>query len=78
MDYIEKEEIKTLLEKIRNIETQLYHVIEDYNNTMTECDCEDRAVYDFKYTLNLEGEPYHYHLYCVNCGGFIEPKDIVE
>lgn len=73
-----KERIELALINIDIYERALYGDIESFENTMNECECEDRQVYDFKYTLNLEGEPYHYQLFCINCGGFIEPQDMLE
>ncbi len=75
---LNREDKQIFLDSIRNTERILYKDIESSNNTMNECDCEDRAVYDFKFTLFLEGELYHYQLFCINCGGFVELEDVVE
>ncbi len=73
-----KERIKLALMNINIYERALYRDIESFNNTMNECCCEDRFTYDFKFTLFQNGEPYHYQLFCINCGGFIEVEDIVK
>ena len=45
---------------------------------MTSAHTIKNDILSFVNTLNLEGEPYHFCFFCLNCGGFVEPKDVVE
>lgn len=73
-DPVMEQVIKDMLERVyRNVKL-LERYIHEMDNTMNECDCGDRKVFDFR---NVSTEPEHYIL-CTNCGGYIQVQDLED
>lgn len=51
-------------------EEVLYELIVDKENHMNECSCNNRKSYNFINSQKLN------NIYCLNCGGYIEPGEI--
>jgi len=49
-------------------------MVHELDNTMNECDCEDRKVFDFR-NVSTEEEV---HVLCLNCGGYIQVQDLED
>lgn len=48
-------------------------LVYELDNTMNECCCDNRKVFDFR---NISTE--EMHVFCISCGGYIEPKDLED
>ncbi len=69
-------------QRIRDIVTQiitgtelLETCIYELDNFMNECNCSDRRAFDFR---NISTEEEGGYILCINCGGYIEPKDLED
>ena len=74
MDNALKQKIKVQTTIATNHMRILECLVQDLFNSMTECSCSERKVFDFR---NIATEPEGYIL-CLNCGGYIEPKDMED
>lgn len=50
---------------------ELEALLHELDNSMNECCCEDRKAFNFCNVSTEVEAP----ILCVNCGGYIEPKD---
>lgn len=64
--------IRDLTRQIKNSTVILEKHIHNLDNSMNECCCEDRKAFNFCNVSTEVEAP----ILCVNCGGYIEPKDL--
>ena len=67
-----KDIIKALGEHANRLEVDLHREVVGLGNNMDECSCDDSVRYDFSNTYGH----YEVHVYCLNCGGWIDVKDL--
>ena len=68
-----KKIIESLGEHANRLETDLYREVIKLDNHMNECECRfDGVKYDFSNTIGH----HEIHVFCLNCGGYVEPDKI--
>jgi hypothetical protein len=66
------DKITKLAKQIYKSEKKLFKMIEDMDNHMNECDCEDQEEHSFINTLGHD----EINEYCLNCGGYIALDEV--
>ncbi len=67
-----KKRIGIVHKNIRKWTKTMEYLVHEFDNSMTECRCNERKVFDFR-SVSTETEC---SIMCLNCGGYIEPKDL--
>lgn len=60
--------IKKLQDQLSALEGNLFAHVTELDNHMNECGCDESVRYDFSNTV----EKNEIHLFCLNCGGWID------
>ena len=60
--------VQELKNQLNALEHNLFLHVENFDNHMNECSCDDSFTYDFSNTI----EKNEIQLYCLNCGGWID------
>ena len=67
-EFVRMSKISRIVVNIEKEEKELFKEVESFENHMNECDCNNRYKYSFINTID-ENEV---HIFCLNCGGYIE------
>ena len=68
------DKIRKLGEQANKADIELYNEVVKLNNHMNECDCDDAVKYSF-WNVTPHREV---NIFCLNCGGYIEPDKMLE